>query len=211
MIDIRANQQQLGDLLGLLNGAPKGLATATSRAGNKTLTSTRAEMVRLIRAKYAIKAGDIRRELEIRRMNPSKLEGRIYGESSPGVPLIRFYRLRRTPSTVRTKAGGYSPKIGVPVLVRKDKGKRTVRGAFTARMKSGHEGMFVRGSRWKTSKRGNRSKLGKREITELYGPTPIKLLGGNENIAQVEAFAQTSMDKNLAHEADYFLRQQGLR
>lgn len=211
MIDIRVNQQQLGNLLDLLKVVPKGLATATSRAGNKTMASTRAEMVRLIRAKYAIKAGDVRRELVIRRMNPNNLVGSIYGESSPGVPLIRFYRLRRTPSTIRTKAGGYSPKVGVPVLVRKDKGKRTVRGAFTARMQSGHEGMFIRGSKWKAGKKGNRSGLGNREITELYGPTPVKLLGGAETLAQVETFAQTAMDKNLAHEAEYYLQQQGLR
>lgn len=210
MIDIRVNQQQLGSLLGLLDTLPKGLALATSRAGNKTLTTTRAEMVRLIRAKYAIKAGEVRRELVIRRMNPNQLKGSIFGESPTGVPLIRFYRMRRTPSTIRTKSGGYSPRIGVPVLVRKDKGKRTVRGAFTARMKSGHEGMFVRGSRWKAGKKTTKSKLGKREITELYGPTPVKLLGGADNLATVEAFAQQTLDKNLAHEAEFLLGQKGL-
>ncbi len=210
MIDIRIDQQQLGSLLGLLDTLPKGLATAASRAGNRTLITTRAEMVRLIRAKYAIKAGDVRGELVIRRMNPNQLKGSIFGQSSPGVPLIRFYRLRRTPSTRRTKAGGYSPRIGVPVLVRKDKGKRTVRGAFTARMSSGHEGMFVRGSKWKASKKGNRSGLGKREIIEFYGPTPVKLLGGADNLATVEVFAQQTLDKNLAHEAEFLLGQKGL-
>lgn len=210
MIEIKINQQQLGSLLTRLGQVPSGLAKATASAGNKTLTSTRAHMVTLIRAKYAIKAGDVRKELEIRRMTVAKLEGMIRGESSPGVPLFKFVRFRRVPSTMRTKAGGYTPKIGIPVVVRKDRGKRVVRGAFVAKMQSGHIGAFVRGSRYKAGRKTSKSNLGSREITELFGPTPVKLLGAEVNLAAIEQQAQVTMDKNLQHEAEFYLRRAGL-
>lgn len=210
MIEIRVDQRQLSDLLGQLESVPKGMAIATSRAANKVLTTTRAEMVRTIRTKYAIKAVDVRKELAIDKMYPAKLVGRIWGESSPGVPLNVFVRMRRVPSTKRTKGGGYTPKIGIPVLVRKDKGKRIVRGAFTAKMRSGHVGAFVRGSRYKQGRKTSKSQLGAREITELFGPTPVKLLGGKEVLAAIEQYANLAMDKNLRHEAEFFLQKQGL-
>jgi len=210
MISIKVDQQALGQLLGKLENLPKGLATATSRAGNKTLTATRAEMVRLIRTRYAIKAGDVRKALVLRKMYPAQLEGSIKGESSPGVPLLTFARTKALPSTKRTKAGGYTPKVGIPVLVRKDKGRRTVRGAFTAKMQSGHKGVFVRGSRWKAGRKTTKSNLGQREIVELYGPTPVKLLEASANAGHIEQFAQDSLDKNMQHEAEFYLRQQGL-
>lgn len=210
MIEIKVNQQQLGNLVAKLGELPNGLARATAMAGNKTLTTTRANMVRLITSKYAIKAGDVRKELEIRRMAIAKLEGSIRGESSPGVPLFYFVKFRRVPSTLRTKSGGYTPKVGVPVLVSKDKAKRAVRGAFTAQMKSGHIGAFVRGSRYKVGRKTSKSNLGAREIVELYGPTPVKLLGAEANLKTIEEQAQVTMDKNLQHEAEFYLRKAGL-
>lgn len=209
MIEIRVDQRQLGDLLAKLGHIPRGLARATSMAGNKTLVTIRANMVRMIRERYAIKAGDVRKELAISRLTPSRLVGSIRGESSPGVPLFRFTTTRRLPSTRRTRAGGYTPAVGISVLVRKDRGKRVVRGAFTAVMSSGHRGAFVRGSRYKAG-RETKSKLGAREIVELYGPTPVKLLGAAENIKKIETQAQDTMDKNLKREAEFYLRRAGL-
>jgi hypothetical protein len=212
MIEIKANQQDLADLLGKLEALPKGLATATSRAINKSLTSVRAEMVRLIRADYDLKAGEIRKQLVLVKATPSRLEGRIAGESSPGVPLLQFVRMKRVPSTLRTKGGAYTPKVGIPVLIRRDKGKLVFKRAFLARMGSGHVGAFVRTVQTlKASGRGRReSKMGKRYVKELYGPSPIKLMGSNANQERIEDFAQEVMDKNLRHEAEFFLIQAGI-
>lgn len=210
MIELIYDKRDLAQLLSKLESLPRGLAKVTSRAINRTLTATRAEMVRLIRTEYAIKAGAVRKELRITNSTAAKLEGRIEGEQSPGVPLIEFVKFKRVPSTLRTKSGGYAPKIGVPVLVRRSKGKRIIPGAFTAQMASGHKGIFVRGARWKAGKKGTKSNLGKREIMELYGPTPIMLLGTDERIDQIEEYAQEVMDKNLAREANYILSKEGL-
>jgi hypothetical protein len=218
MIDIKVDKQQLAALLGKLEQAPKALATATSRAINKTLTSTRAEMVRTIRTDYSIKAGDIRKELAIRQANPNQLVGKVGGESSPGVPLIRFARTKMVPSTRRTKGGGYTPKSGIPVLIKKATGKKIFKRAFIVQLKSGHVGAFVRADPGKSGRllkgtniRVNASKLGKRYFVEKYGPTPIKLLGAKANLSRIDAFARSTMDKNLKHEAEFILSKIGLK
>lgn len=209
MIAVQVDQQQLTALLTRLQQVPKALATASNRAINKSLTSVRAEMVRLIRTDYAIKAGDVRKSLEFRRSTVGTLRGSVFGESSPGVPLERFAKMRRNPSTRRTKSGGYTPRIGIPVQVRKDRSKTVVRGAFLATMSSGHKGAFIRGSSWKASKKGSRSKAGKQEIVELYGPTPVKLLEAKKNSERVEQFAGVIFNKNMVHEAEFVLSKQG--
>lgn len=218
MIRIKTDSRQLAAMLGKLERTPKALATATSRAINKTLTSTRAEGVRMIRTDYAIKAGEVRKELTIRQASPNSLVGRVGGESSPGVPLIKFARMRRVPSTRRTKGGGYTPKVGIPVQIKKASGKVVFKRAFIVRLKSGHVGAFVRadaatsGRRLKgTSARANASKLGKRYMVEKFGPTPIKLLGSQANLARLDAFARSTMDKNLKHEAEFILSKIGLK
>ncbi len=217
MINLTIDKKKLSDLVGKLEAIPKGLARSASMAINKTLTSTRAEIVRVIRAGYALKAGDIRKELEVKRSTPATMIGRIAGESSPGVPLISFARIKAIPSTRRTKSGGYTPKVGIPVLIKKTRGKVTFKGAFVIRLKSGHVGVFVRADASTSGRlvrgakvRVGASKLGKRYVKEKYGPTPIKLLGSKENLRLIENFAQETMDKNMQHEAEYYLSKAGL-
>lgn len=152
MIEILMDKRDLAVLLDKLSDLPKGIEIATSRAINKTLTSTRAEMVRVIRANYAIKAGDVRSALRITRSTPAKMEGSVAGEGSPGVPLVKFARTKQVPSTKRTKGGGYTPRVGISILVKKSTGRVTIPGAFIARMSSGHVGAFIRVNRGKKQK-----------------------------------------------------------
>lgn len=218
MINVSIDKASFAALDQLLAGVPKAMEKVVVRSINRTLTATRAEMIRLIRTEYAIKAGAVRQELEISRASQNKPEGRIAGEQSPGVPLIEFVAMRRIPSTKRTAAGGYTPKTGVPVRVKRASGRKTVAGAFTARMRSGHAGAFRRddaaqsGRKLRNSDvRVGQSKAGKRYIKELYGPTPIMLLGSKDNLAKIEAAAQEALDKNLAREANYILSKEGLK
>lgn len=198
MIELQADKSDIADLLRTLKVLPKGLEKAASRAINKTLTSTRAYMVKVVRADYAVRARDVRSELEIQKANWSHLTGRVYGSGSPGIPLIQFARMKRVPSTRRLKSGGYTPKVGVPVLIRKDRGKMAARGIFLARMKSGHVGAFKRTGEG-------------RKIKETYGPSPIKILASERYDAQIDDFAGEIFEKNLQHEADFVLRKMGLR
>lgn len=198
MIELQADKSDIADLLRILKVLPKGLEKAASRAINKTLTSTRAYMVKVVRADYAVKARDVRSELDIQKATWSHLTGRVHGSGSPGIPLLQFARMKRVPSTRRLKSGGYTPKVGVPVLIRKDRGKMAARGVFLARMKSGHVGAFKRTGEG-------------RKIKEAYGPSPIKILASERYDAQIDDFAGETFEKNLQHEADFVLRKMGLR
>lgn len=201
MISVTIDQKKLSGLLGSIAGTPGNIAIASSRAINKTLTSTKAEMVRVIRQRYEIKAGDIRKELIIARSARNRLIGRVHGKSSSGVPLIKFTRMKRIPSTRRTARGRYIPKKGIPVKIRKDKGSIAASGVFLAKMKSGHVGAFKRA----------RINDGRLPIREVFGPSPVKLLGFQDNLKKIDTFAQQTMDKNLEREVNFILIKMGLR
>ncbi len=210
MIELRYDTGDIKNLLKTLKVLPNGLEKATARAINRTLTSTRAHMVKLVREDYAVKAGAVRSSLAIQKATWGNLTGRIHGAGPPGIPLLEFVRgSKKAPSTRRLKSGGYRPLVGVPVIVRKDKGKMPAKGVFIARMKSGHVGAFKRtvqssGARRLTS-------LGNRYIKEAYGPSPLKILSSARYDGQIEDFAEETMRKNLQHEAEYVLKQMGLR
>lgn len=205
MIELSYDTRDIKALLKDLTFVPRGLEKATSRAINKTLVSTRAYMIKTYREDYVGKAKDIRKELHIRRSTWSTMTGMITGQGSPGIPLLKFVRgSKAAPSTKRLKSGEYRPKAGVPVVIRKSRGKIPAHGVFLAKMKSGHIGAFKRIP-------GRKAATGRPAIREVYGPSPIKILASDRYDQRIEDFADRTMDKNLRHEADYVLRQMGIR
>ncbi len=219
MIALEADISEIEDLLTVLKVLPNGLEKATSRAINRTLVSTRAYMAKTIREDYAIKAGDIRKELVIKKAWWSQLYGSISGSGSPGLPLMDFVRgSKAAPSTKKLKNGAYRPSVGVPVLIRKDKGKIAVRGGFIAKMPNGHVGIFRRADPSKTGRklansqiRIQQTALADRYIKELHGPSPIRILSSDYYDEKIEDFSDETLQKNFQHEADYVLKQMGLR
>lgn len=218
MIELRADKDDIAELLKGLKVLPRGLEKAGARAINRTLTSTRAFMVKEVRKEYAITAKEIRSELLIRKASWSHLYGYVGGAGSPGIPLISFARTKAVPSTKRLKSGDYRPLTGIPVLVRKSKGKQPAKGVFLARMASGHVGAFKRedpstsGRVLKKSKaRAQQTTLGSRYIREAYGPSPIKILSSDYYDEKIEDFADETLQKNFSHEADFLLKKMGLR
>ncbi len=203
MIEVSYDTREIKALLKDLKVFPRVLEKATSSSINKALVSTRAYMIRTMRADYAVKAGNIRRELHIKKSTWSTMTGMITGKGSPGIPLLKFVRgSKAAPSTRRLKSGGYRPALGVPVVIRKSRGKIPAHGVFLARMKSGHIGAYKR--------IGGRAKSGRQAINEVFGPSPIKILASDRYDDRIEDFADRSMDKNLKHEADYVLRKMGI-
>lgn len=204
MIELQADGSDIAYLLKTLQVLPKGLEKAASRAINKSLTATRAYMVSVVCEDYAVKAGSVRKELRIKKANWSTLTGRVHGAGSPGIPLKEFARTKAVPSTKRLKSGGYRPLVGIPVVVRKDKGKISAKGVFMARMASGHLGAFKRIA-------GVSARTGGAMIRETYGPSPIKILASNRYDERIDDFADDALQKNMRHEAEHVLRQMGLR
>jgi hypothetical protein len=178
----------------------KVLQQASVSALNKSVVSVRAALVDAIFTEYNLKKKDIRAELNVRRADAKSLEAEIYGSGSPGVPLYGFSPTpKRSPSTRRLKSGAYSPKTGISVAVKRGSRKK-IAGAFIATMKSGHVGVF-----WRKGK-----KTGRTPVEELYGPSPIKLASQDKYQTMLDKLATELMDKNFAHEAEYYMQKAGL-
>ncbi len=208
MIELIASKEELKDLIKGLELVDKGLATATMRALNKTIVSARAEAIRMLRKDYNMKAKDIRAGLWVKKASPRLLLASFGGEGSPGIPLIRFGVRAKAPSTRRTKAGGYTPKGGIKALVKREKGRLIVGGAFVAQMSSGHIGVFKR----KSGMSGNWWQMRSGEkIGELYGPSPFKILASDKYEIPLEEHIEEIHEKNMLHQAKWLLKQAGLR
>ncbi len=195
------------DLQPLLKGIEAGelaLKRATSSAVNKTAVSVRTEAIRMIRKDYNVKTGDVRELLKISNATPDNPEAVIRGSGSPGVPLYDFGVLpKRVPSTVRSVGGDYSPQRGVSVMVHPG-GRITIPHTFAVQMASGHVGIFERVP-------GKKMKGGKKEaIRELFGPSPIRILASDRYAVPLDDFAADTLDKNMQHEAEFFLKQAGV-
>lgn len=196
------------ELAALVKGIKIGeeaLLRATVRAVNKTATSVRSEASRLIRKDYRVLDKDVKSRLKIRKANFSRIEAIIFGSQSPGVPLYKFAPTpKRTPSTKRTKAGGYTPKSGIKAMVKKGQ-RKVVRDAFIQRMSSGHIGVFKRVENQRMSLKTKRT-----VIEELYGPSPLRLLDSDHIQIPLDDFTGELLEKNTQREAEYYLKKAGL-
>ncbi len=191
----------INELIQLTRGialAEPTLKKATVSAINKSIVSTRAFSVREVAKEYKITQKEVRDELKISRASINRMEARIVGSGSPGIALYKFSPTpNRIPSTVRLKSGGYSPKKGIKVMVHRGQ-RKVAKGAFIARMASGHVGVF------------KRSKEGKLPIDELFGPSPLRILDRPVYHDKIDKFAAETMDKNMAHEAEFYLKKAGI-
>jgi len=217
MYEINGDLEEMRELTKGIAAAEPALKRATVSALNKTIVSTRAYAVKLITGDYRVKAKAVRRELIIARANFRRMVARIVGEGSPGIPLYQFYPTpKRVPSTIHKQgrwlikdkamvpgSDKYLPRGGVKVMVTKGQ-RKMVRGAFLARMPSGHVGLFRR----KEEGTGNwwDAFSGKQKIEELYGPSPLRLLDQDRYQEPVDDFAGDELDKNMLHEATFYLK-----
>lgn len=111
---------------------PKQVEQIGVSAGNRSLTTVRASVVRRLGAKINITQTEIKKSVLIDRFAPGKLQGSVEVIRKP-IPLFAF-------------RGTYQTRAGVSVLVDKDRGREILKGTFIATMKSGHEGVFERGA-----------------------------------------------------------------
>lgn len=227
---ITGDLEEMRKLTSGIARAEKALKRATVSALNKTATSGRTWLTKAVAAEYNIKQKDVRASIRIAKANYSRLQAELFGSGSPGIPLIKFSPTpRRVPSTIhkegrkvavrgkrgkplkrlRTVPGSdrYLPVAGIKVAVRRGN-RKLVRGAFVAKMSSGHVGVFRsmdggRGNWWEAFS-------GKKKIEELYGPSPFRILEGDEFHIPFDDFIGETLDKNMAHEADFYLRREGV-
>ena len=202
--------EELEDMVKGIKLGEKALRNATVRAINKTATSSVHFISKLIRKDYNVKAYEIKRVLNISKANKrqANVQAQLYGSGKPGIPLYKFAPTpSRVPSTRRTKSGGYTPKGGIKVLVTKGQ-RKVVADAFVAQMPNGKIGVFKERERgignWWNAFRS------KSRIKQLYGPSPIRLIDSDHIQIPLDDFVGDTLDKNMKHEADFYLKKAGL-
>jgi len=153
-------------IAGLETGKLKAaVLRALRKAGVTALRDMRSEAKKRIGELKRLSSKYVNRALTIRRASGSeieKLEWALVVSGKP-VPLIAYpHQVKKRPKMGKRRQG---PRDQGGVVVEVNRGKRTlIRGAFVARMSSGHEGIF---------KRVGRERL---PIKELLGSRPIDAL-----------------------------------
>lgn len=146
--------------------------SAVRRALKRSLGTVRTEAVRLVRGEVAsLRAKTVRDQMTIE-LAASGTEGDVVIRARP-VPLIEY--------------GARPTKLGVTVQVKR--GRRLVRHAFIATMKTGHRGVFRR--------------VGRRRlpIKELYGPAVIDIV--KNHLEKARALGARELLEQLRHEIDW--------
>jgi hypothetical protein len=166
-----------------------GQSKVVSRALNKTAANARSQAVVLLRKHLNLKAKDIRPGLTVKRATWSNLVAVLIGAGKRGVPLIK-YAPRPSRPEIR------KPSQGVSVQISKFGPRKTRKGSFVARMKSGHVGVF-----WRAKKGAPRL-----PIKELFGVGPIQLLQRGVVQRRLRKFISERLPVNLDHEIDYLIK-----
>lgn len=141
--------------------ARKAIVTAL----NRTTASAKTAIKRTIRETYTLKASVIEKALKVEKANYSKLYTEIRSSFLEGTkkafPLFSF---EARPVEISARA-----RVPVSVRIRKDRGRKRVKGSphltgkpFVAQMKSGHKGIFQRIPGTQMAKKK------KEKIQELY-------------------------------------------
>jgi Prophage minor tail protein Z (GPZ) len=164
---------------------------AIPRALNKTATTARAEAARAIKdAGYGMKIGAIKNAISILRASDGELIVYIRATGRP-LPLIAF--------GARQVLGGVSVQV--------KHGRKVIKNAFIATMKSGHKGVFQRVDGSRHISRRVRRGGPQLPIKELYGPSIPSQFTSQ---AIRDAIARTARDRFpivLKQELKYVLQQ----
>ncbi len=160
------------------------LQRAVGSALNRTIAQVKTQASRSVRNEIKLKTKDINNRLVVIRANSAKgaltqMQASLRVSGKP-VPLISY--------------GAKQPRQGVVVQI---KNNRTVlKHAFIARMRSGHQGVFIR--------KGNK----RLPIQELYSTRVSDVFNNTGFMPNLASFAQEKFIQSFAHNLDYFFRKQ---
>lgn len=187
-IDIRDN---LAELQQKLVGIPKGFEKATTRAINKSLSTLRAEGVRIAREAYTAKARSIRSQIAVKKARWSSLEGSVYFSGTRGIPLSEFLIRPRKQNFKGIPVRSRKPWEGISAKIRQD-------GDFAVRIGSSGKKTFIANSHVF-------ARDGNNKLEMQYGPGPILALMTSESKARLTQKANQSISNNLRHEMERLL------
>jgi hypothetical protein len=228
MQSVSTNSEQTKLLQDSLKAIPGAAGRAGARAVNYVASGLRKEAPRWVATEYAIPQARILELLTVEKANARMTiaEAAVVGVGKKGQPLLDFaVGNKSAPSTKRTGGssprvgGGYTPDIGIPVLIKRATGKKAAPGAFIAKMESGHIGVFKRrGGRKKQpynyagkerkpwSKEDRHGGIMKDSISEQFLPSPVNILAQPGYQTKVDSYVDEAMPDALIREIDRELR-----
>lgn len=156
---------------------PKAFTSAINRVGQGVKT----EASRKIRETYRIRSSDVSKygNIRVTRASPERMQ-LLLTSRGRNIPLIRF-------ATSPNKPPDKQPKV-LKASVKREGGRKPIPGAFVARMRSGHVGVFERAGKSRTP------------IEEKYGPAVPVMLNNPEITQHLMDEAQRRMKVRLDHE-----------
>ena len=195
-LTVHVDQQSLLSMRTVLYGLTDAIPKITQMAVNKTLTGVRTDATNEVSKVVTPKKTTIRNAIAVKKMSVAdasayvRCAGRALG-------LIHF-AARQT-------------KKGVTVQVLRSEGRKLVKHAFIAAMKSGHKGVFWR--QWSGVRKpynprkayGRMPASYRLPITELKSLAVPEVLGHPPTMAAVLKLAQPRLDKNMDDALNYYI------
>jgi hypothetical protein len=161
----------------------RDVALATMRALNRAITATRADVSSRLNKQTGVRVKVIKSRMELIPPQVNKLEATLHVWGTP-VPAIE-YRAAQTPKGVAFTTGTGSIRF--------------LKGAFIARMKTGHRGVYSR-SRPSRSRKGKPRSSPALPIFQRYGP-PLSIVALQSGILEASrTVGEATFHKTLAHE-----------
>lgn len=209
---VQIDQGKLQEITELLSYIGENSNKALCRAINKSLSGAKTDSAKEIYTVLNLTQKRIKENMQVKRATYQNLNAKLWstGES---IPLIDY-------GATGVKSGGITVKI------KKNQGKKAIRGAFVARMKSGHLGVFWRtegpGSHRPSAEIGAGVPIGqigpetyytfprlwpeerRLPILELKGTKVEDVFG--DALTEIQSKVSARFDKNLDHEVTYLIR-----
>ncbi|WP_319403150.1 phage tail protein [uncultured Anaeromusa sp.] len=176
---IELGNGQLDKIQTMIKRFPRAIPRAAASAINRSAETARTEAVRGVRNEYVIQSKRIRETISIEKASSSNLSAFVRSKGRPRA--LTYFKVN--PKNIPKRK-----QRRLKAQVKHSSGGGMIKGAFLARMKSGHLGVFNR--------------LGKDRfpIVQRYGPSVPQMLE-NENVQNhVEARSAEMLEKRMEHE-----------
>jgi hypothetical protein len=189
-VDLVGDAQRAMDFL---KTYPNALATGgVVRALNRAMAGARTDVVKQARARYNVKAGEVRRLMMVReaRGNYKTASLHISGHATP------LYAYGARPAAPRPKK---PPRIGASVMVTRVSGRLKIPGAFVADMPTRGRSLYYRPGK-------DRNK-----VLKLYGVSVPQMVDDDRSMDVIEKGARDRFNKTLNHEIERYLTKRGIK
>jgi len=160
----------------LLANIPNGLPKALGRSINRGLTAMRTAISKETRAKYVVKAADIKASLSIQKASQSRLSGKIVSTGRP-LDLTKFrYRIKK--------------RGGIYAQVKKGGGGTLPHSFFVT---TGRAGLY------------HRVRTARLPIKREFGPSIPQMIGNEAVVGKIQDRGREVYERELEHQINYLL------